>query len=239
MDRNDFGPQPSVAKSSDTAYRGRQAYGIPNDAFVVVHFGRVHPKKGIDLTIRALTKLPDSVAKPHLLVLGPSEGDRTECKLKLLAEALRVDKSVHFAQAEHGPAKYVALRLADVFALPSHQENFGIAVVDAMAAELPVIVSDRVNLSDTVAGARAGRVIALEPIATAPERLAAAIEFYMLHHDERLAAGQRGRRYVKDHFTWPPIAKAWVKHYSEVIAFRDGDLRSADEHEFFTPQSRP
>jgi glycosyltransferase involved in cell wall biosynthesis len=112
-----------------------------------------------------------------------------------------------------GEEKMAAWRDAQVFVLSSYSENFGLAVVEAMAAGLPVIISDKVNLWREVAGAGAGRVVpcAVEPLAAALAELLG---------DPGLARemGRRGRDQVREHFRWDRVALALEEAYGRIIA---------------------
>jgi glycosyltransferase involved in cell wall biosynthesis len=106
---------------------------------LLLFLGRLHPKKGCDLLIEAFRR----VAPPqHLVFAGPNENPAFEAALRERAKGLRVT----FTGPLYGDDKWAALAAAEVFALPSHQENFGMAVAEALAASVPVLVSQRVNI---------------------------------------------------------------------------------------------
>jgi glycosyltransferase involved in cell wall biosynthesis len=118
----------------------------------LLFLSRLHSKKGIDLLLRAYGKIrreSSDAARatlPELVVAGPSAGTSYVSFLRKLAETEGIDEHVHWVGMLTGEAKWGALRAADVFALPSHQENFGIAVVEALACGTPVLISNRVNI---------------------------------------------------------------------------------------------
>ena len=85
-----------------------------------------------------------------------------------------------------GPEKLAVLRDASLFVLPSYSENFGLAVIEAMAAGLPVIISDQVNIWREVETGRAGRVIPCDPAALADQILD-----LLAHPDAAAAMGQK------------------------------------------------
>jgi glycosyltransferase involved in cell wall biosynthesis len=129
---------------------------------LVLFLGRIHPKKGCDLLVRAFAKAlksrPLNDPQPlHLVLAGPDQIGWTE-NLRELAKNLDVATRVSFPGMLTGTLKFGALRSADVFALPSHQENFGIAVAEALACGVPVLISDKVNIWTEVDQDRAGLV---------------------------------------------------------------------------------
>ncbi len=106
----------------------------------LLFLGRLAEKKGCDLLIRAFESLG---RQPwQLVIAGPSADESYLAKLKQLARGLPVT----FTGMLSGNLKWGALRAADAFALPSHQENFGIAIAEALACGTPVLISDKVNI---------------------------------------------------------------------------------------------
>jgi glycosyltransferase involved in cell wall biosynthesis len=114
----------------------------------MVYLSRIHPKKGCDLLIEAFAR----TAHPemHLVMAGHDETNwRPE--LDALAARLGVLDRIHWTGSIRGNMKWGALYCAEAFILPSHQENFGIAVADALAAGLIPLVSDKVNIAPDIA----------------------------------------------------------------------------------------
>ena len=113
---------------------------------LVLFLGRLHPKKGGDLLIEAFAKVAARDPALHLVMAGPDDRSGVRAGWEALASRCGVAQRVTFTGMLTGDAKWAALRAADVFALPSHQENFGIAVVEALASGVPVLISDKVNI---------------------------------------------------------------------------------------------
>jgi glycosyltransferase involved in cell wall biosynthesis len=205
----------------------RSSLRIPDSAFILAHFGRLHPKKGIEVSIRALTHFTDLPHQPYLLVIGPGDAAYVN-ELKDLARRHHVHEFIRFLGMQDGPGKYAVLRLANLFALPSYQENFGISVIDAMAAEVPVAISDQVNLCDDVEAAGAGAVFPLYPVATAPERLSGIIHEFQNNPAKAAASGRAGRVYVQKHYAWQSIAEQWAQHYQQAVDLQKRVMRHED-----------
>jgi glycosyltransferase involved in cell wall biosynthesis len=111
---------------------------------VLLFLGRLHPKKGCDLAIESLASARGA-ENFSLVIAGPDQvGWRSE--LETLAARKGVASRVIFPGMLEGDLKRSALANADAFFLPSHQENFGIAVVEALAEGLPVLISNRINI---------------------------------------------------------------------------------------------
>jgi glycosyltransferase involved in cell wall biosynthesis len=131
--------------------------------------GRVHVKKGADLMLRAFADVArgPKATDVHLVIAGPDQHDYA-LEMKRLAVALGVAEKVTWTGMLSGDLKWGAFYHAEAFILPSHQENFGIAVAEAMACGRAVLISDKVNIwreisedgaglveDDTLAGTRA------------------------------------------------------------------------------------
>lgn len=127
---------------------------------------RLHAVKGCDLAISALARLNGHEPEMHLVIAGPDQGGLVD-SLKQLATSLGVAERVHFPGMLKGNLKWGALRSAEAFLLPSHGENFGIAVVEAMACGTPVLISNKVNIWREIEAAGAGLVASDDVAGTA------------------------------------------------------------------------
>jgi glycosyltransferase involved in cell wall biosynthesis len=132
-----------------------ERYPELRDKRVLLFLGRLHPKKGCDILIDAFAQVADdSVA---LVLAGPDQVG-WQAELQQRAEQLKVSTRVIFPGMLQGEMKRAALAAADAFVLPSHQENFGMAVVECLAAGLPVLISNRINIWREIDQDRAGYV---------------------------------------------------------------------------------
>jgi len=120
---------------------------------ILLFLGRLHEKKGCDLLIEAFAALRESTDKDlnlHLVIAGPSSDQAYLAHLKQLATSVSGKREeeipIKFTGMLSGSLKWGALSAADAFVLPSHQENFGIAVVEALACATPVLISNKVNI---------------------------------------------------------------------------------------------
>ena len=107
--------------------------------------GRIHPKKGTDILIKAFAATMANDKSWHLVIAGPDQIGIKK-SLELLAAQLGIADRITWTGMLSGAAKWGALAVSEVFVLPSHQENFGIVVAEALACSLPVIVSNKVNI---------------------------------------------------------------------------------------------
>ena len=137
----------------------RTAHGIPPDSKMVLFLGRLSGKKSPDLLLRAFAEVfKRSPGTPLMLLFaGPDEGG-VEAELQKLASQLGIRANVKFTGPVFGPAKWAAYRDADVFVLPSQNENFGNTAAEAVAAGTPVIVTEQCGIAPLLAN-EAGLVV--------------------------------------------------------------------------------
>ncbi len=111
----------------------------------LLFLGRIHEKKGCDLLLEAFAQLSDAAPAIDLVIAGP---DQVGMQARLVSRAgeLGIAGRVHWPGMIRGNSKWGALRACDAFILPSHQENFGISVVEALAVGRPVLISNQVNI---------------------------------------------------------------------------------------------
>ena len=116
----------------------------------LLFLGRLHPKKGLDLLIRAFGQVGAREPDVRLVIAGSVSGTDVGpdhlATLRDLADRSCPPQSVIFCGLLEGEDKWGALCAAEVFVLPSHQENFGMAVVEALSCSVPVLISDKVNI---------------------------------------------------------------------------------------------
>ncbi|MGC9292893.1 MAG: glycosyltransferase [Acidobacteriaceae bacterium] len=123
----------------------------------LLYLGRIHPKKGCDLLITAFQQVAQRAPWLHLLMAGPdSAGMRAQLQAQVAAAGL--SNRVHWPGLLTGDAKWGAFFASEAFILPSHQENFGIAVAEALGCGRPVLISDQVNIWPEIQSDGAGLV---------------------------------------------------------------------------------
>ncbi|HEV3109593.1 MAG TPA: glycosyltransferase [Candidatus Binataceae bacterium] len=179
---------------------------------VILFFGRLNFKKGLDILTRAFGQLARKREDIVLVIAGPdTEGYGAKVRGWLEDEGVR-NRTI-FTGMLTGARKNAVLAGATVFVLPSYSENFGIAVVEAMAAGQPVVISRHVNICREVADAEAGLVVD-----TDPDKVAQAME--TLLDDPALAQrmGRNGKSLVRDRFTWNSAGPKLMELYMRVVS---------------------
>ncbi len=122
---------------------------------IMLFLGRIHHKKGCDLLIQSFIKYATLDPGLHLMMAGPDQ-QGWSASLQQEVAAAGLTERVHWPGMIKGEAKWGAFFAAEVFILPSHQENFGIAVAEALGCGLPVLLADKVNIAPEIAEDKAG-----------------------------------------------------------------------------------
>lgn len=189
-----------------------EKYPALKDTRMLLFLGRLHPKKGCDLLIEAFAQTETSTERLSLVLAGP---DQVGWEQDLRAQATRLGlEKVIFTGMLEGEMKRGALEAADGFILPSHQENFGMSVAEALAVGLPVLISNRVNIWREIEADRAGFVESDDLAGTKRliERWSRASE------NERAAMRQNARRCFETRFQIDRAAASLVRLLQEESA---------------------
>jgi glycosyltransferase involved in cell wall biosynthesis len=115
----------------------------------LLFLARIHEKKGCDLLIEAFARVAAMASEVDVVIAGPDQAG-LQHKLQRMAEERGIAARAHWPGFLGGDLKWGAIRGCEAFILPSHQENFGIAVVEALAAGRPVLISNQVNICDEI-----------------------------------------------------------------------------------------
>ncbi|HMG84950.1 MAG TPA: glycosyltransferase [Terracidiphilus sp.] len=124
---------------------------------LAIFIGRIHPKKGLDLLIEAFHRTLARDPNWHLLIVGPDQIG-WQADLQRLSGTLGIKDRITWTGMLQDERKWAALAASEVFVLPSHQENFGIVVAEALACGVPVLLSNQVNIWREIESANAGFV---------------------------------------------------------------------------------
>ena len=136
------------------------------NTYVVLFLGRISEKKGLDVLVEAFARVAVEHDTAQLVVAGPDdEGLREDIERRVARHG--ISHRVAFPGLVTGAEKRELLEVSDVFVLPSEDESFGIAVAEAMACSVPVVVAPGVALSAEIGGADAGVVVPRTPDAVA------------------------------------------------------------------------
>jgi glycosyltransferase involved in cell wall biosynthesis len=205
---------------SGNSFRERYLAGYRGQ--MVLFFGRIAKKKGIDLLIRGFAQA--TAHRNSLLVIAGPDDEGLRPSLAGLAETLGISSRVRFVGALYGEDQLDALAAAEVWALTSYTENFGNAVVEAMAAGCPVLVSTEVNIAGQLAAAGAGVVTSLSVA-----EIAGALSALLDDRERRATLTVRGRSFV-ERFDWSVVAPELLSMFREIASAARGAAATDDSY---------
>jgi len=188
----------------------RQATGV-GAAPLVLFLGRLHQVKGLDILVPAFDQVRRDLPQARLAIVGPANDGYAD-QVRDWTRARGLEQTVVFMEFLTGANLVQAYVDADVFVLPSYTESFGLTVVESMACELPVVISQHVNIHHEVAAEGAGLVTACDP-----DEVARAILELLNNPERRRRMGESGRRAAQRRYTWPRIVDLLTEEYRGVI----------------------
>jgi glycosyltransferase involved in cell wall biosynthesis len=176
----------------------------------LLFFGRLHPVKGVDHLLQAWALLQDEFPQWQLRITGPGDADYVHY-LKTLAQDLRVQRA-SFDGPIYGTGKFNAYRQADLYVLPSHSENFGMTVAEALACGTPCVVSQGAPWK----GLEANQAGWWPKIGTEP--LMAALRVALAKPQTELdTMGENGRQWMDHAFSWSHIGDTMTQVYAWLL----------------------
>ena len=188
-----------------------QRFPVLKGKRIILFLGRLHAKKGLDILARSFSTIARRFKDAVLLVVGPNKfGTREKMEAILSSENL-LDKTV-FTGLLTGEDKLAAMSCADLFVLPSHSDVLGIAVLEAMAARLPVVITEGCEFPE-VSEHGAGLVVEADeaPITDAITKL-------LSDADLCKRMGQQGHKLVTERYTWQTTAATMANLYKTLVA---------------------
>lgn len=197
------------ATIADARQRLRQYFNVPADEPIILFLSRLHPKKGLDYLIPALGKLTNY---RFTFVIAGSGSPEYESEVKSLVLSHGIRTRTHMIGFVRGEVKDVLMQGADLFALTSYSENFGVAVLEAFAAGLPVLITPGVALADVVTKQRLGYVAELNVT-----RIAFLLQQALEHLQETKIMGDRARQLVQKKYTWSRITENLIEIYMKTL----------------------
>lgn len=178
---------------------------------LILFLSRIHYKKRPEIAIKAFAKMQEGISDVLLVMAGPCDEKYLQ-KLKSLCLELHIqDKVIFTGMLDHSEVIQM-LSIADIFILPSYQENFGIAVVEAMAAGCPVIVSDKIDLASEIDKYGAGISCPADT-----ESFATAMSELLLNPDRLVVMSNNGKQLVSEKYTWRRVVEQLDAEYSRII----------------------
>ncbi|MDZ8055059.1 MAG: glycosyltransferase [Aulosira sp. ZfuVER01] len=187
----------------------RQYLNLPSDEPIILFLSRLHPKKGLDYLIPALSKIS---SHRFTFVIAGSGSKEYEAEINSLLVASGMSGRTHFAGFVEGETKNMFMQGSDLFVLTSYAENFAVVVLEALAVGLPVLITPGVALASIVQQYQLGYVTPMNVSA-----IASALENYLSHPQKAKQMGERARQIISEQYTWDKIAARMIDNYKTII----------------------
>ncbi|QDU54588.1 D-inositol 3-phosphate glycosyltransferase [Aeoliella mucimassa] len=201
-------PSPELLPGPEPA---RQAYpSLTNGDAQLLFLSRVHPKKGVDTLLRAAALATQQGVALQVNIAGPGD-EAYVAELQALAESLGIADRCHFLGLVTGDVKLSLYEAADLFVLPTHQENFGLVLPESLVCGTPVVTTKGVDIWPEIEAA--GGVI-VEPH---PEAFADQIATLVADLPALVERGLRGRQYIADWLDAERVVEQYKKLYSDAM----------------------
>ena len=213
----------AVPREIPSAGEFRRKYGIALNALLVLFLGRLSEKKSPEMLLEAIAQLPSEIdgRAVWLTFAGPDEAGM-RARLEHLAAARGMQARVVFTGTIIGDEKWAAYATADVFVLPSQNENFGNTAAEAAACGTPVVVTENCGVAPLLGGV-AGIVVSHETRA-----IASAVQEILSDGEQRLKFSAGGKQAAAK-LGWDQPVRAMEQLYTELAALRPADRQSRDK----------
>ncbi|WCL51246.1 glycosyltransferase [Leptospira sp. GIMC2001] len=189
----------------------RERYSILPSQRVLLFISRIHPKKGLPMLLDAMSQLPKRLEDWILVIAGPDESGHQH-DLRRQSGELGLTNRVIFVGPLYGSEKRDALAAADLFVLPTHSENFGIVIAEALGAGIPVITT-RGTPWESLQSHNCGWWVDVSTEAIRD----ALIDATQLPKEELVIMGRRGRLLMLEKYTWTKVAKQSLELYNWLL----------------------
>jgi glycosyltransferase involved in cell wall biosynthesis len=199
----DFKPFENLPKSNIL----RNKFNLKDTDKIILFFGRLHEIKGIEHLLRAFQKIAQKFTNTYLIFAGADTGYLD--KINQFKTENQLNSRILYYGLADNTVKIQVLSDANLYVLPSYSESFSIATIEAMAASLPIVVSDFTGLSKLIRENNTGLIAEINA-----DSLAENIEKLLNNPDLALKMGQRGREFVKNNLTIEKVAKPLMDEVS-------------------------
>jgi glycosyltransferase involved in cell wall biosynthesis len=199
-------------KRQGDAARFRSRFSIPSDKRLLLFLSRINPKKGLPLLFTAIAKLDKELEGWNIVIAGFEDVPGYQRELEQLAKSLNISKKIIFVEPLFGHDKQDAFAATDILVLPTHSEGFGIVVIDALAAGVPVLTTYGApweelhshNCGWWVEISEQGIYNGLQDAISRSKQ-------------ELMEMGCRGKLLVESKYTWPQVTKMTIELYNWLL----------------------
>lgn len=209
---------------SEASQQLRQKFRIEDNAPIVLFMGRLHPVKGLDYLIPALGRLKHY--QFHFILAGSGEANY-EFEVDALIEAAGIKERTYRPGFVSGREKDILLQGSSFFTLTSRSESFSVAVIEAWAAGLPVLLTPGIALASVAIEQQLGYVVDLNV-----DAIYNALLKFFENREDCSKIGQRAKKFVLKNYTWEKNAEGLISAYQKVLNTSSITRRPRSDHSF-------
>jgi len=188
----------------------RAHYPFLQEKIVILYLGRIDRIKGLDILIESFANVARARPYVHLLLAGGGAKNYEDI-IKQMIKSKDIQHRVTFTGMLSGQDKLEVLAACDIFVLPSYSEAFSMAILEAMASKLPVIITDKCHFNQ-VAEEKAGIVVVPNP-----KELSMAMETLIDSPEKCRRMGENARKLIEEKYTWDKVAGMMIKAYEDIL----------------------
>lgn len=177
----------------------------------ILFLSRINWKKGLDILIPAFYEISKIYKDIYLLIAGPDNEGYGE-KIKKLIKNYGIEDKVIFTGPLYGKEKISAFKNAEIFVLPSYSENFGLAVLEAMACGKPCVISNKVGIYEEVKKYNAGIIVE-----TNSRSLYNGIQILLKDENLKRKISENAKKIVKNEYDIEKVAEKMIKVYEDIL----------------------
>ena len=204
------GIEPALFEALPDTTEFIQRFPVLKGKRIILFLGRLHRGKGLDILARSFSTIARRFEDVVLLVVGPNKFGTREKMESILSSEDLLDRAV-FTGLLTGEDKLAAMNCADLFVLPSHSEGLAITILEAMAAQMPVVITEGCEFPE-VSEHGAGLVVEADEVP-----IADAITKLLYDADLRKRMGQQGRKLVIERYNWQAAATTMANLYKTLV----------------------
>lgn len=187
----------------------RNKLGITKNQTIIIFLGRLHKVKNPDIALKAFLKLDNK--NTHIVFVGPDE-QNYQPSLEKLAHSAGMDKQIHFTGLVDKQFLGEVLADTDLLIAPSSQESFGMAIIEALASGVPVIVSKNIPIGQIIEKEKAGKWVNGDV-----DSFYAAMKLFLENKEQLKEAGLRGKKLVYKYFDVNLVTQCLLERYKEIV----------------------
>jgi len=199
-------------KKKQKTKKFRKINGLNDNEFVILFIEKLNFKKGLDLLIPAFNKINKKFKKTKLLIVGPNPDKYLENVVKPLIKKYKLSRQINYIKPQYHKNLVACYENSNLFVLPSYTENFGLTIFEAMSQNVPVVVSDQVDLAPVIKKNNLARICKCNT-----DSLVEKIFEVLKNKKKNRTIKKRAYKFVKDNYSSSIVVKQIIETYKLIL----------------------